>query len=143
MRFMILTVVALMGSSIAFAGSGFEGIYKVERISENTGSWQKFWLRPNVEQLEQITIEETSSALYIGLQDAQGLTWSANYGVCPDNKPSDSCNAYKSLDGKTLQFKFWGDMSWFVITLGEKQGKLEWTDSDLGSASLVFDHVKK
>ena len=142
MRLFILSVFTVFIHTAAFAGSGFEGTYQVTRITENTGSWKKFWISLNVNELQEIVLEETADNLYINLKDNQWLTWSANYGVCPDNKPSEHCNAYKSADGKTLQFKFWGDLSWFVVTLGEQQGKLEWTNSDLGSASLVFEHVK-
>ncbi|MNL28491.1 hypothetical protein D3C87_1501350 [compost metagenome] len=141
MRFIILSVLVFAAQSVAFAGSGFEGTYKVEQITENTHSWKNFWLRPNVEQLDEIIVEEIGSHLYIGLKDSQGLTWSTNYGVCT-GRAGEYCNAYKSADGQTLELKFWGDWSWFVITLGQRQGKLTWT-GDEASASLVFNHHKK
>jgi len=144
MRIMLLTVLAFLSSTAAFAsssGSGFEGTYKIERITNNTGSWKKFWLRPNVEQLQEIVVEEIGSQLYIGLKDSEGLTWSANYGVCTGS-PGEYCNANKSADGKTIEIKFWGDWSWFVITLGQQQGKLVWTAEE-NSASLTFEHSKK
>jgi hypothetical protein len=65
MRFMILAVLTLLSTSAAFASSGFEGVYKIERITENTGSWKNFWLRPNVEQLQEIFVEEIGNNLYI------------------------------------------------------------------------------
>ena len=141
MRWMVLLAVALMGSSAAFAGSGFEGTYKVLKITETTGSWSQFWIRPDVTHLEQIVFEEDSHNLYVGLQDSQGLTWSANYGVCV-GAPNPSCNAVKSADGKTIEMKFWGDMTWFVVTIGEHQGSLRW-DSDNGPVTMKFDLVKK
>jgi hypothetical protein len=141
MRFMILAVLTLLSTSAAFASSGFEGVYKIERITENTGSWKNFWLRPNVEQLQEIFVEEIGNNLYINLKDANNVTWSANYGVCAGT-PDPHCNAYKSADGQTLEFKFWGDGSWFVITLGQNTGKLEWT-AETESASLVFEHTKQ
>jgi hypothetical protein len=138
---LVLLAVALMGSSVAFAGSGFEGTFKVLKITGTTGSWAKFWIRPDVTQLEQIVFEEDSHNLYVGLQDAKGLTWSANYGVC-EGAPAPYCNAMKSADGKTLEMKFWGDMTWFVVTIGEHQGTLRW-DSDNGPVTMSFDVVKK
>ncbi|MNT18758.1 hypothetical protein D3C72_1539750 [compost metagenome] len=144
MRFIILSVLASLIHTAAFAntsGSGFEGTYKVERISQVVGPWKDFWIRPKVTQLEEILVEDTGNNLYIGLKDAQGVTWSANYGVCTGS-PNEYCNAHKSEDGKTLEFEFVGDMTRFVITLGEHQGQLVWY-GDKATASLVFDHSRK
>lgn len=142
MRLLFLVITALMSSSSAFAsGSGFEGTYNIEQITQTTGTWKGFWIRPNVQELQEILIEEIGNQLYIGLKDSHGLTWSANYGVCT-GAPQEYCNATKSADGQTLELKFWGDWSWFVITLGPQDGRLVWK-TDEASASMTFVHSKK
>jgi hypothetical protein len=144
MRFIILSVLACLIQSTAFAstsGSGFEGTYKVERLTQTSGSWKNFWLRVDMNQLQEVVVEEIGTQLYIGLKDANGLTWSANYGVCTGS-PGEYCNANKSADGKTLKVDFWGDWSSFAITLGENNGQMVWT-AEKESASLAFDHSRK
>jgi hypothetical protein len=143
MRFIILSVLAFFAQSPAFAqnsGSGFEGIYKVEQITQVSGPWKECWIRPNVTKLQEIIVENISNHLYIGLKDTYGVTWSANYGVCTGSA-GEYCNAHKSADGQTLELEFVGDMTRFVITLGQHQGQLVWY-GDNGTASLVFDHSR-
>jgi hypothetical protein len=143
MRFIILMVLAFFAHSAAFAQSyesGFEGTYKVEQFTKVTGSWKDFWIRPKMTQLQEILVESTGNHLYINLKDAAGVTWSANYGVCT-GQAGEYCNAHKSADGKTLELEFVGDMTRFVITLGEHQGKLVWY-GDKGTSTLDFDYAK-
>lgn len=140
MRFIILLILAFSAHSVAFAGSGFEGTYKVEQITKTTGPWaDAFWGRPNVNQLSEILLEEIAGHLYIGLKDSEGKTWSANYGVCTGH--GEYCNAHKSADGLTLEIEFMGDLQTLKITLGQHQGQMELT-GDKGPASLAFDYSK-
>lgn len=143
MRFIILSIVLLFAHSAVFAqnpGSGFEGTYKVQRVTSTTGSWKNFWARPDVSKLQEVTLEKDSNNLYVGLQDSDGMTWSANYGVC-EGDPGEYCNARKSADGQTLEIEFFADwsQSHLVIRLGRQKGELVLT-SQKGPATLVFDH---
>lgn len=140
MRFIILSILVFAAQSVAFAGSGFEGTYKVEQITTTTGPWaDAFWGRPDVNQLSEIVLEDIAGHLYIGLKDSAGKTWSANYGVCTGH--GEYCNAHKSADGQTLEIEFMGDLQTLKITLGQRQGKMELT-GDKGPASLAFDYSK-
>jgi hypothetical protein len=140
MRFIILSVLAFLFQSLAFAGSGFEGTYKVQRITTTTGPWSDaFWGRPDINQLSEILLEDVADNLYINLKDSEGKTWSANYGVCTGN--GEYCNAHKSADGQTLEIEFTGDWQTLKITLGQQQGQMKLT-GDKGPASLVFEYIK-
>lgn len=140
MRFIILSMVALLASA-AQAGSGFEGTYKVQQITESSGPWANaFWGRPDISKISEIVLEDINDNLYINLTDAYGMTWSANYGVC-SGAPGQYCNANKSADGQTLELQFDGDWQILKITLGQTQGHMELT-GDKGPASIAFDYSK-
>jgi hypothetical protein len=141
MRFIIFSVLVSLLPFTALAGSGFEGTYKVERITATTGPWvDAFWGRPDLNQLSEILIEDIADNLYIGLKDSEGKTWSANYGVCTGH--GEYCNAHKSADGQTLEIEFMGDLQSLKITLGQRQGQMKLT-GDKGPASLAFDYSKQ
>lgn len=144
MRFFILSMFALV-STASFAqasGSGFEGTYKVEKITATTGSWTKaFWGRPDISKLSEIVLEDLNDNLYINLQDTNGMAWSANYGVCTGT-PGEYCNAKKSADGRTLELQYEGDWQVLKIILGQNQGRMILT-GDKGPASIVFEYSRK
>lgn len=141
MRFIILLVLVFSFQSMAFAGSGFEGTYKVERITKSTGRWSDaFWGRPDLNQLSEIVLEDMADNLYINLKDREGKTWSANYGVCTGQ--GEYCNAHKSADGQTLEIEFTGDWQTLKITLGQHVGQMKLT-GDKGPASIDFEYIKK
>lgn len=141
MRFIILSMVALLASA-AHAGSGFEGTYKVDQITASSGPWAKaFWGRPDISKISEILLEDINDNLYINLKDTDGMTWSANYGVCT-GAAGEYCNANKSADGQSLELQFDGDWQLLKINLGQSQGHMELT-GDKGPASISFDYSKQ
>jgi len=141
MRLIILSVLVFLAQSVALAGSGFEGTYKVEQITTSSGPWaDAFWGRPDVSKLSEIVLEDVADNLYIGLRDSDGKYWSANYGVCSGQ--GEYCNANKSADGQTLELEFIGDWQTLKITLGQHLGQMVLT-GDKGPASLVFEYSKQ
>lgn len=99
-----------------------------------------FWGRPNISKISEIVLEDINDNLYINLKDADGMTWSANYGVCT-GAVGEYCNANKSADGQTLEFEYQGDWQILKITLGQSQGHMELT-GDKGPAAIVFEYSK-